>query len=73
MSSQRADRAASCLQKLWLDTANLLVHVLEKAKDLELPAEVIAAIQTSLQLLGNASVHNTIDRRKAMLTQMNPQ
>ena len=34
---------------------------------------MIAAIQTSLQLFGNTSAHNTKDRRKAMLTQMNPQ
>ena len=34
---------------------------------------MISAIQTSLQLLGNASVQNTIDQRKAILTQMNSQ
>ena len=43
-SSHRADRAANCLQNLWLDAANPLVHILEKAEDLELPAEVIVAI-----------------------------
>jgi len=32
-TSQRADRAASCLQNLWLDEANLLVHVLERQKN----------------------------------------
>ena len=69
--SQRADRAASRLQNFWLDTVNPLVYVLERAEELELPAEVIAAIQTSLQLLGNASAQNTTDRRKAILTQLN--
>ena len=70
-TSQRADRAASRLQNFWLDAVNPLVYVLERTEELELPAEVIAAVQTSLQLLGNASAQNTIDRRKAILTQMN--
>ena len=70
-ATRRADRAASRLQNFWLDAANPLVYVLEKAEELELPAEVIGAIQTSLQLLGNANAHNTTDRRKAILTQMN--
>ena len=43
-TSQRADRTASRLQNFWLDAANLLVYVLEKADELELPAEVIVAI-----------------------------
>jgi len=34
-------RAANWLQNLWLDTVNLLMYVLEKAEELELPAEVI--------------------------------
>jgi len=72
-TSQRADRAASRLQDLWLDAANLLVHVLKRAEELELPPEVIAAIQTSLQLLENASANHTFDRRKAVLVQMNSQ
>ena len=71
MITQRVDRVASHLQNLWLDVVNPLVYVLEKAEELELPAEVIGAIQTSLQLLGNASVQNTIDQRKTILTQMN--
>jgi len=72
-TSQRVDRAASRLQNFWLDAANPLVYVLEKAEELELPAEVISAVQTSLQLLGNASAQSTIERRKAVLTQMNSQ
>ena len=46
---------------------------MEKAEELELPAEVIVAIQISLQLMGNASAQNTIDRRKTILTQMDTQ
>ena len=72
-TSQRADRTASRLQNFWLDAANPLIYVLEKAEELELPPEVISAIQTSLQLMGNASAQNTIDWRKAVLTQMNTQ
>ena len=68
MTTQRADRAASRLQNFWLDAVNPLVYVLEKAEELELPAEVTGAIQTSLQLLGNASLQNTIDWRKTILT-----
>ena len=68
----RTDRAASWLQNLWLDAVNLLVYVLEKAEELELPAEVIGPIQTSLQLLGKANSHNTAARRNSLLMQMNP-
>ena len=37
-----------------------------------LPSEVINAIQTSLQLMGNANYHNTMARRNAILMQLNP-
>ena len=70
MTTQRADRAEKRLQNFWLDAVNPLAYVLEKAEELELPAKVIGAI-TSLQLLDNASVQNTIDWRKTILTQMN--
>ena len=40
---------------------------------MKLPTEAIAAIQTSLQLIGNANQHNSIARRNAVLTQLNPQ
>ena len=36
------------------------------------PAEVIGPIQTSHWLLGSVNTHNTVARRKALLTQMNP-
>ena len=42
--SSHADRATSWLQNLWLDAMNLLEYVLEKAEQLELPAEVIGPI-----------------------------
>ena len=46
---------------------------MERAEELNLPAEAIAAIQTSLQLMGNANQHNSIARRNALLMQLNPQ
>ena len=72
VAARRTDRAASRLHNFWLDEVNPLVYVLERAEELELPAEVIGPIQTSLRLLGNANAHNTVARRKALLTQMNP-
>ena len=72
-SAHQADRSASCLQQFWLDATNPLVSVLERAEELSLPAEAIAAIQTSLQLMGNANQHNSIARRNALLMQLNPQ
>ena len=73
MSACRADRSASRLQQFWLDATNPLVNVLERAEELNLPAEAIPAIQTSLQLMGNANQHNSIARRNALLMQLNPQ
>ena len=61
MSARRADRSASRLQQFWLDATNPLVNVLERA-ELNLLAEAIAAIQTSLQLMGIANQHNSIAR-----------
>ena len=73
MSARRADQSASRLQQFWLDATNPLVSVLERAEELSLPAEAIVAIQTSLQLMGNANQHNSIARRNALLMQLNPQ
>ena len=72
-SARRTDRSASRLQQFWLDTTNPLVNVLERAEELNMPAEAIAAIQTSLQLMGNANQHNSIARRNTLLMQLNPQ
>ena len=72
VAAHRMDRATSRLQNFWLDAVNPLVYVLERAEELELPAEVIGPIQTSLRLLGNSNIHNIVVRRKALLIQMNP-
>jgi len=71
-AARRTDRAASRLQNYWLDAVNPLVYVLEKAEELNLPAEAVNSIQTSLRLLGNANAHNTTARGKSLLMQMNP-
>ena len=70
--TRRADHAASRLQQFWLDAVNPLVYVLESAEEMKLPAEAIAAVQTSLQLMGNANLHNSAARRSVVLTQLNP-
>ena len=54
-SARTADRASSRIQNFRLDAATLLIFVLEKAEELELPAEVIVGIQTSLLWMGNAN------------------
>ena len=72
-SAHRADRSASRLQQFLPHATNPLVNVLERAEKLNLPAQAIAAIQTSLQLMSNANQHNSIARRNALLMQLNPQ
>ena len=71
-AARMADRAASRIQNFWLDAANPLIFLLEKADELELPAEVINGIQTSLQLMGNANYQHSMDRRHALMMQLNP-
>ena len=45
-SVKKANRAVSQLQQFWLDAIILLVLMLVRADELELPAEAISAIQT---------------------------
>ena len=71
-AAKKSDRAASRLQQFWLDATIPLVLLLERAEELGLPNEAITAIQTSLQLMGNANHHNTVSRRNALLMQLNP-
>jgi len=71
-AARTADRAASRLQQFWLVAVNLLIFILEKAEELELPKEVIGSIQIALQLMGNVNFHRTTARRQALLTQLNP-
>ena len=72
-SAHQADRSASRLQQFLPHATNPLVNVLERAEELNLPAQAIAAIQTSLQLMSNANQHNSIACRNALLMQLNPQ
>ena len=71
-TARTADRAASRIQNFWLDAANPLIFILEKAENLEVPAEVITGIQTSLQLMGNANYQHSMDSRHAVMMQLNP-
>jgi len=63
----QANQAANCLQQFWLDTISPLVYMLEKTEELTLPPEAIGAIQTSLQLMGNANQQNSTACRNALL------
>ena len=71
-AARTADRASSRIQNFWLDAVNPLIFLLEKAEELEMPAEVINGIQTSLQLMGNANYQHSMDRRHALMMQLNP-
>ena len=55
-----------------LATATPLIFVLEKAEELELSAEMIVGIQTSLLLMGNANYQHSMSRWHALMTQLNP-
>ena len=61
-SARMADRASTRIQNFRLDAATLLIFVLEKAEELELPAEVIVGIQTSLLWMGNANYQHSMDQ-----------
>ena len=71
-AARTADRAASRLQQFWLDAVTPLAFILEKAEELDLPKEVISAIQTALQLMGNANYYHSTARRQVLMLQVNP-
>lgn len=58
---------------VWLNTTSPLISVLERAEELTLSAEVMKAIQPSLQLMDNTNQHNSIAQRNALLIHLNPQ
>ena len=70
----RADSAAGKTQKFWLDATAPLTSIVEKADAGEIDqAEAIQGIRAALVLMGNASQHHAIQRRKAILQHLNPQ
>ena len=71
-AARAIDKASTRTQNFWLDAATSLILLLEKAEELELPAEVIVRIQTSLQLMSNANYKHSFDRRHALMMQLNP-
>ena len=64
---QQIRSASSRIQNFWLDTANPLIFLLEKAEELIMPVEVVSGIQASLQLMGNANYQHSMDRRHALM------
>jgi len=72
-SKQQNSCGRTELQNFWQGVVKILVCVLEMVDELELMAEVISAIQTSLKLLDNENVHNIIALMKTLLIQMNSQ
>ena len=61
VATRLADRVSSRIQNFWLDVATPLIFFLEKAEELELPAEEISGMQTSLQLMVNANYQHSVD------------
>jgi len=55
-----------------LDATIPLIFLLEKPEELQLPPEAINGIQTSLQLMGNVNYQHSMDRRNALMMQLNP-
>ena len=54
-AARATDSASSQILKFLVRRSDPLMFLLEKVEELELPAEVIVRIQTSLQLTGNAT------------------
>ena len=70
----RADSTAERIQRYWLDAAAPLAAIIEKTDAGEINQdEAIQGIRAALVLMGNASQHHAIQRRKAILQHLNPQ
>jgi len=70
----RADTAAEKIQRYWLDATAPLTAIIEKTDAGEIDqADAIQGIRAALVLMGNASQHHAIQRRKAILQHLNPQ
>ena len=67
------DRQLSKTQALVLDAVGPLAYILEAAgQDNFTMADAVDAVQTALKLLGNASCHLAMERRRNVLTDLNP-
>ena len=61
------------IQKLWLEATVPLTVVVECSDSEDIsPAEVIQGVRSALVLLGNASQHHALQRRKMILQHLNP-
>ena len=68
------DNTEQKIQKLWLEATSPLTAVVECSDSEDIsPAEVIQGVRTVLVLLGNASQHHALQRRKMILQHLNPQ
>ena len=70
----KQDKVSYRSQQLWLKAAGPLVACLEKAHEGNLSLqEAIPMLQSSLMLMGDASQHQSVMRRKDILHHLNPQ
>ena len=70
----KADNKAKRLHTFWLDAVAPIVAVVQDIEDGKVETtEIVKALQTALLFLGNASQHHAVQRRQAILQQLNPQ
>ena len=70
----KAYNKAKQLYTFWLDAATPIVTAIQDIEDGKAEtAEIVKALQTALLFLGNALQHHAVQRRQAILQQLNPQ
>ena len=70
----KEDKRTFRTQQLWLEAARPLVSLLETAHQDKLdPKTAVTMVQSALLLMGDASQHQSANRREAILKQLNPQ
>ena len=70
----KEDKRTFRTQQLWLEAAVPLVSLLETAHEDKLdPKTAVTMVQSALLLMGDASQHQSANRREVILRQLNPQ
>ena len=70
----KEDKQTFRTQQLWLEAAAPLVSLLETAHEDRLdPKTAVTMVQPALLLMGDASQHQSANRREVILKQLNPQ
>ena len=70
----KEDKRTFRTQQLWLEAAVPLVSLLETAHEDKLdPKTAVTMVQSALLLMGDASQHQSANRREIILRQLNPQ